>query len=150
MATTKVRRVRVSARLSVELRARLTKYCAASGISERTVIEDAVRKHLDSTDDTALVLRRFDRVERALARGERDMEILSEAFGRYMRLWFLAHAPNPDAAEGKGSARSGAETQYKKFAQHLGAQFAQGHSFIDDLPAETFRDADDVKKYPAS
>ena len=71
MATTKVRRVRVSARLSVELRARLTKYCAASGISERTVIEDAVRKHLDSTDDTALVLRRFDRVERALARGER-------------------------------------------------------------------------------
>jgi predicted DNA-binding protein len=63
MATTKVRRVRVGTRLSVELRARLTKYCAASGISERTIIEDALRKYLDATDDTALLLRRFDRVE---------------------------------------------------------------------------------------
>ena len=51
MATTKVRRVRVGTRLSVELRARLTKYCAASGISERTIIEDALRKYLDATDD---------------------------------------------------------------------------------------------------
>ncbi len=39
MATTKVRRVRVGTRLSLELRNRLTKYCAASGISERTISE---------------------------------------------------------------------------------------------------------------
>jgi hypothetical protein len=46
MVKTKVRRVRVCARLSVELRAKLAKYSAASGISERTVIEDALQKHL--------------------------------------------------------------------------------------------------------
>jgi predicted DNA-binding protein len=137
MATTKVRRVRVGTRLSVELRARLTKYCAASGISERTIIEDALRKYLDSTDDMALLLRRFDRVERALARDHRDLELLSEAFGRYMRLWFMAHAPNAVEA-GKAAARGVAETQYKQFAQHLGAQFTQGHRFIDDLPVEAF------------
>ena len=50
MAKTKVRRVRVCARLSVELRDKLAKYCAASGISERTVIEDALQKHLDGTE----------------------------------------------------------------------------------------------------
>jgi hypothetical protein len=40
------------------LRNRLTKYCAASGIPARTIIEDALRKYLDGTDDSALVLRR--------------------------------------------------------------------------------------------
>ena len=88
MAKTKVRRVRVCVRLSVELRAKLAKYCAASGISERTVIEDALQKHLGNESDTALLLRRFDRVERDMARDHRDLELLSEAFGRYMRLWF--------------------------------------------------------------
>jgi hypothetical protein len=105
MATTKVRRVRVGTRLSVELRARLTKYCAASGISERTIIEDALRKHLDSKDETTLFLRRLDRIERALARDHRDLELLSEAFGRYIRLWFTAHAPNTTET-GKASTRA--------------------------------------------
>src|SRR5579859_2005716 len=107
MATTKVRRVRVGTRLSTDLRARLTKYCTASGIPERTVIEDALRKYLDATDDTALVLRRFDRVDRALAQGQRDIELLSEAFGLYMRFWFAAHAPS-------AAARAGAETAYRQ------------------------------------
>jgi predicted DNA-binding protein len=141
MGTTKVRRVRVSARLSGELRARLTKYGAASGISETTIIEDALRKYLDSADDTALLLRRFDRVERALARDHRDLELLSEAFGRYLRLWFQAQAPNPNDA-GRPLARSAAATQYAQFAQHLGAGFAHGHRFVDDLPAETFAGED--------
>jgi len=141
MATTKVRRVRVGTRLSVELRARLTKYCAASGISERTIIEDALRKYLDATDDTALLMRRFDRVDRALARDHRDLELLSEAFGRYMRLWFLTHAPNT-AEAGKAAARGAAETQYRQFAQHLGEHFKQGHRFIDDLPVDALSEDD--------
>jgi hypothetical protein len=143
MATTKVRRVRIGTRISQDLRSRLTKYCAASGITERTVIEDALRKYLDATDDTALVLRRFDRVERALAKGHRDVELLSEAFGRYMRLWFSARAPSSTDV-GKATARGGGEAPYKQFAQHLGAEFAQGHRFIDDLPAEALGGDDDV------
>jgi hypothetical protein len=144
MAKTKVRRVRVCARLSVELRAKLSKYCAASGISERTVIEDALQKHLDSKSDTELLLRRFDQVKRDMARDHRDLELLSEAFGRYMRLWFTAHAPNT-AEAGKTAARGAAEAQYKQFAQHLGAQFTQGHRFLDDLPLEASAGEDEVK-----
>ncbi len=144
MSISKVRRIRVGTRLSVELRARLTKYCAASGISERTIIEDALRNYLDSKDDSALLLRRFDRIERALARDRRDLELLSEAFGRYMRLWFTAHAPNT-AEAGKTAARGSAEAQYKQFAQHLGAQFTQGHRFLDDLPLEASAGEDEVK-----
>jgi predicted DNA-binding protein len=144
MATTKVRRVRVGTRLSLELRNRLTKYCAASGISERTIIEDALRKYLDGTDDSALVLRRFDRLEHALAKDHRDVELLSEAFGRYMRLWLAAHAPST-AEAGMAATRSAAEARYKQFAQHLGAHFSQGHRFIHDLPVEALSGEDDDK-----
>ena len=144
MATTKVRRVRVGTRLSLELRNRLTKYCAASGISERTIIEDALRKYLDGTDDSALVLRRFDRMERALARDHRALELLSEAFGRYMRMWFATQTPSV-AEGGMAATRGGAEARYKQFAQHLGVQFAQGHRFTDDLPVDAVEGEDDVK-----
>jgi hypothetical protein len=144
MAKTKVRRVRVCARLSVELRDKLARYCAASGISERTVIEDALQKHLGNESDTELLLRRFDRVERDMARDHRDLELLSEAFGRYMRLWFMTHAPSA-ADAGKGATRGAAESQYGQFAKHLGAQFKQGHRFVDDFPLEAFAGEDHVK-----
>ncbi len=144
MAKTKVRRVRVCARLTVQLRDKLARYCAASGISERTVIEDALQKHLGNESDTELLLRRMDLIKRDMARNHRDLELLSEAFGRYMRLWFVAHAPSAGEA-GKAGARAAGEVPYRQFAQHLGAQFKQGHRFIDDLPAETLGGEDDVK-----
>jgi hypothetical protein len=46
---------------------------------------------------------------------------------------------------GKAAARGAAEVQYRQFAQHLGAQFAQGHRFIDDLPAEVSVGKDEAK-----
>ena|SRR5579884_1511709 len=143
MATTKVRRVRVGTRLSVELRARLTKYCAASGISERTIIEDALRKYLDASDNTAKLLGRFDRLDKALARDHRDLELLSEAFGRYLRLWCGSwrtrrarsrQARPPHAVPPKRSTAA---------SQHIGEQFAQGHRFVDDLPVEALAEKGD-------
>ena len=112
--------------------------------TERQVIEDALQKHLGNESDMDLLLRRFDHVGRDMARHHRDLELLSEAFGRYMRLWFVAHAPSAGEA-GKAAARAAGEVPYKQFAQHLGAQFKQGHRFIDDFPAEAFAGDDDVK-----
>ena len=144
MAKNKVRRVRVCARLSVELRDKLARYSAASGISERTVIEDALQKHLGNESDTELLLRRLDLIKRDMARDHRDLELLSEAFGRYMRLWFVAHAPSAGEA-GKAAARAAGEVPYRQFAQHLGTQFKQGHRFVNDLPVETFADEEHVE-----
>jgi hypothetical protein len=137
MAIVKVRRVRLCTRLSVPLRARLAKYCAASGLSERTIVEDALRKYLDGTGDTALLLRRFDRVDDALAREHRGLELLSEAFGRYLRLWFGAHSPSPPEGGGYAAAQV-VEDRYARFARHLGEMFSEGHRFRDALPAGAF------------
>jgi len=136
MAVTKVRRVRVSARISVSVRDRLTKYCAASGISERSVIENALRQYLEGSSDSALMLRRLDRLQVSVGRDHRDLELLSEAFGLYMRAWFLAHSPS--VADSK-TMRAG-EGAYKAFAQHLGERFSAGHRFVDDLPKESMND----------
>jgi hypothetical protein len=50
--------------------------------------------------------------------------MLSAAFGRYLRLWFLAHLP-PDSEEKR---QAGAEM----FAR-LAEEFARGHRFVDDF-----------------
>jgi hypothetical protein len=85
-------------------------------------------------------------MERAVARNHRDLELLSEAFGRYMRMWLAAHAPST-ADAGVAATRGAAEARYKQFAQYLGAQFAQGHRFIDDvpLPVEVGEAKDEVR-----
>ena len=64
----KVRGIRMGTRLRPDLRVRLARYSAASGLSERIVIEEALTKHFDGSDDGALLLRRFDRVDEAQAR----------------------------------------------------------------------------------
>jgi len=127
----KVRGIRMGTRLRPDLRSRLARYSAASGISERVVIEEALTKHFEGSDDGALLLRRFDRVDEAQARDRRELELLSEAFGRYLRLWFLAHAPATEAG-----ALNAAEGRYQWFARHMGAHFSKGHRFSDDFPVE--------------
>src|SRR5260370_27510729 len=59
---------RVWTRLSVPLRERITGYCAASGIAERTVFEAALGQYIAGTSDMALVMRPIDRLGPALQR----------------------------------------------------------------------------------
>jgi hypothetical protein len=131
MTVPKIRRVRVCTRLPIPLRDRLTKYCAASGLSERSVIENALQQYLVGSSDKDLLLRRLDRVDQALGRERHHLELLSEAFGRYLKVWFAAHSPPPEAA--KPAARKAAEADYKHFVEHLGREFARGHRFLQDL-----------------
>jgi len=55
--------------------------------------------------------------------------MLSAAFGRYLRLWFLVHLP-PDSEE---KQQAGAE-MFRDFAARLAEEFARGHRFVHDFP----------------
>ena len=103
----------------------------------RSVIENALRQYLDGSSDSALVLRRLNRLQVSVGRDHRDLELLSEAFGLYMRAWFAAHSPS--VAETTKTMRVG-EGAYKAFARHLGERFSAGHRFLDDLPKEFVSD----------
>jgi hypothetical protein len=134
----KVRTNRVWTRLSAPLRERITGYCAASGIPECTVFEAALGQYIDGTSDMALVMRRIDRLGRALERTQQTLEVLSVAFSAFVRLW-LAYAPQlPE--ERLHAARAKAEEAYGKFLEHVSAQLSEGRRFIDDLPKETIAD----------
>jgi len=119
---------------------RLRAHAAARGVSETSLVDDALRQYLDGTSDATLYLRRLDRLGRELRRNQRDLELLSEAFSIWVRLWF-AHTPGlPD--EAKQAARASAEGRYRQYVEHISSQFSGGKRFLDDLPREIVTNGD--------
>ena len=146
-AVPKVRRVRIYTRLSHALRKHLLAYCAATGRSERAVIEDAVARYLANPARDPSTSGPLDRLAQAIdndrrlrERQHRDLEILSEAFGRFLRVWTIVHVStftqpaSPEAAETLSRQRASGEALYKRFAANLADQFLRGHRFVQDLP----------------
>ncbi len=146
-STPKSRRVRIYTRLTHPLRQRLLAYCGASGRSERAVIEDAVERYLANPGKDASAAGPIDRLAQAIdddrqlrERQHRDFELLSQMFGRFLRLWTIVHAPTfkqpttPEAAEMLSQHRATAEAFYKRLAAAVADEFLRGHRFVHDLP----------------
>jgi hypothetical protein len=140
-AVLKPRRVRVYPRLTLEVRKRLTEYRARKGLAERDIIEEAIRQYLDGTSDSAKVLAQLERLTLAIdAERERResahrevyraIEVLSEAFGRFVRLWMFVHA----ATFKVPATQEAADSLYEKFAAKVAEYFRRGHRFLHDLP----------------
>ena len=131
-------RCRIQPYVLRELAQRIAKHAATHGTTDSAVVEAAVKQYLDGTSDKTLLFRRLDRLGRAVARIQRDMELLTEAFAIWVRLWF-AHTPSiPEDA--KRGARALAESRYRQFVEHVADQFGKGARFIDDLPHESIAD----------
>jgi hypothetical protein len=126
----RVRRVRIGTRLSTPLRDRLARYCAASGVSESSVMETALVQYLDGSGIWRWLLRRFDRVDGALGEQHRDVELVAGALGSFIRVWMEARA------SGSGKAPSMADGPYRNFLEQLARRMAEGRRFRDDLPVE--------------
>jgi hypothetical protein len=146
-AVPKVRRVRVYTRLSHGIRTRLLAFCAATGRSERAVIEDAVTRYLAHPARDSSASGPLDRLAQAIdddrrlrERQHRDLEIVSEAFGRFLRLWMIVHASTfkspetPEAAQVLSRQRAGGEALFQRFAASVADHFLRGHRFGHDLP----------------
>lgn len=131
-------RPRIQPYLAPELHSRFLQYCAAKRQTESAVIAAALTQYLDETRDHLLVLRRLDRLGRAEERTQRDLELVSAAFGLFLQFWF-AHTPTI-TADARDSARRSAASRYKQFVDHLAEQFGRGRRFIDDLPKEFLSD----------
>ena len=121
----------------------LDRYAAAHGLSKSRVVEAALRGYFDDTTDTALLFRRLDKHTRTLSRLSRDLELLSEAFAVFVRLWF-AHTPRLEEAE-RGSAQMIAEERYGQFCAYVAEQLARGHRLVDDLAEDPPITDDELK-----
>jgi hypothetical protein len=134
--------VRLQSYVEPELAQRIDRFCAASGVSESALVKSSVRQYLDGTSDMTLVLRRLDRLGRALEQAHRDLQLLAEGFAVFVRIWF-AHMPAIPEDQ-RRAARASAESRYKQFVEHVVQQFSGGQRFIDDVPHESI--ADDAER----
>jgi hypothetical protein len=147
----KVRRQRLGIRLSQPVFRRLRQYAAAKGRHESAIIEDLVAGYLDAggaRHAESAPLSPMDRLAEAIdedraARASelrtvrRDLhdvvvaiELLSEAFGRFVGLWFATGPELPtDAAKRAAIAREG-ERFYDQFARAVIGHFQRGHRFV--------------------
>jgi hypothetical protein len=134
--------VRLPSYVEPDLAQRIDRFCAASGLSESTLIKSSICQYLDGTSDLTLVIRRLDRLGRAFELFHRDLQLLAEGFAVYVRLW-LAHTPLiPE--DGRRAARASAESRYKQFVEHVVQQFSGGERFINDVPREGIADDGEV------
>ena len=123
------------------LRKRLGLYASKKGTSYSSVVEAALLQYLDGdASDRALLLRRLDRIGRDLAALERDIDVLSHAFGVFLQVW-LAHTPAIDEAS-KRSAEQSARERYSRFLDHLSAEATKGESFVRQVAGSAARRPD--------
>jgi hypothetical protein len=128
------KRVRVQAYVEPELAQRIAERVKTTGATESGVVRSSLLQYLDSESDAMLVLRRLDRLGRALARQHRDVEFHSEAFSVFVRSW-LAQAPTLDD-DRQSAPGTPAEGRYRRFVEGVVEQFSGGSRFLDDLPQE--------------
>jgi hypothetical protein len=137
-ASAKQPRTRVHVRLSAQTRKLLKEHAVARGISERAVLEAALNEHFHDVGDSTLVMRRLDRLGRAIGRLQRDNEISMEALMIFVKFWF-AHTPAIED-ENKRAAQGRAEARYKQFVAYVNDLLARGHRAFDDFPREPLAD----------
>jgi hypothetical protein len=127
-------RVRIHPYVDRAIATQLAAHSAATGVAASAVVQAALSEYLDHKGHVTLLLQRLGRLGRAGARTHRDLQLLMDAFGVWVRLWF-AHTPRVDD-DAKDFARRTAEARYVQFVDHVGETFANGHRFLDDFPRE--------------
>jgi hypothetical protein len=124
---------RIQPYIAREVRQRLARHCAGLGLTESAVVNEALAQYLDGTSDASLWMRRQDLLDRRVQRLARDVEILSQTVGMFLRIWF-AHTP-PLPKEARQSASQSGEQRYRLLLERVGVQFTEGKRFCDDLPS---------------
>jgi len=101
------KRVRIQPYVSRDLRQKLQAWAAAKSLTESAVAEAAFSEYFDDgRADVDVILRRLDLTSQAVARLRNDFDLLSDAFGHYVRHVIL------DALYKSGE---GADAKYESF-----------------------------------
>lgn len=79
----------------------------------------------------AAFAKRLDRIDRRIARLERDTAITNEAFALFMRSWLAATPQSPDATQ--PAVRAQAAKRYDQFLETLGRRLASGRTLRNEI-----------------
>lgn len=118
------------AALSVELDA----LAARRKISKSQIVEAALAAFLspDAADQReAAIVRRLDRLTRAIERLERDQTIAAEALALFVKFWLTTTPPLPDAMRDATNAKG--RERYEGFVDALGRRLAKGNTLTKEV-----------------
>lgn len=105
--------------------------------SKSEIVQAAVANYLSPDSDEAAeaaVVRRLDRVGRALERLERDVTISNEAIGLFVKAWLTA-TPSLSAGDQKAQSAKGQE-RYVGFLDALARRLASGRLLRSEVLEE--------------
>ena len=125
-------------RLNVYFDSRLTPalelLAARRRVSKSAIVETALASYLSPDADEqreAAIVRRLDRLTRAIERLERDQTIAAEALALFVKFCLTTTPPLPDtmrtAAQAKGRER------YEAFVEALGRRLAKGTTLTREV-----------------
>ena len=120
--------------LDDELTERLEALAAKPGSSKSAIVADALRAYLArrgarELDDMLKV--RLDKLSAHLGRIERDLQIVMESLGLFIRFQLMVTAPLPEADQ--AAARALAQDRFQAFIDQVGRRIAGSRSLSRDI-----------------
>ena len=112
----------------------LESLAARRKVSKSQIVEAALASFLspDGADQhEAAIVRRLDRLTRAIERLERDTSIGNEAVALFIKFWLATTPPLPD--EMREAAQASGKERYKGFVEALGRRLAKGRTLTKEV-----------------
>ena len=106
-------------------------------MSKSQIVEAALASYLspDGADQReAAIVRRLDRLTRAVERLERDVTISTEAVALFVKFWLTTTPPLPDAM--RDAAQAKGRERYEGFVEALGRRLAKGSTLTKEVSEE--------------
>lgn len=136
-----MRKARLNVYFDAALSAELEALAARRKLSKSQIVEAALAAFLspDGADQReAAIVRRLDRLTRAVERLERDVMVGNEAVALFVKFWLTTTPPLPDtmrdAAQAKGRER------YEGFVEALGRRLAKGSTLTKEVSEDISED----------
>lgn len=126
--------MRIRPYVPAPLAKRLAQRCIAHQITVSAAVTAAVEQWVDDTSDRVLILRRLDRLGRALERAHRDADFHAKAFAVFM-VTYLVHTRSVPPQD-RAAALESAKKRYQEILHQVVDEFSDGSRFVDELPRE--------------
>ncbi|WP_171173656.1 CopG family transcriptional regulator [Ruegeria sp. HKCCD8929] len=132
-----MRKDRLNVYFDPALSPELDALAARRRVSKSAIVEAALASYLSpdaAEQHEAAIVRRLDRLTRAIERLERDVSIGNEALALFVKFWLTTTPPLPDTMRDAANAKG--RERYEGFVETLGRRLAKGKTLSREVPKD--------------
>ena len=134
---------RLDVHVHPQTKKRLLAYSAAKGQSQGSIVDAALREYFDDAKQATLILRELGRVRNAVARLERNQDVLDAGVAGFVQMWLAYNPPLPEGLKAKAQAQ--AEQRFGQFIKFLREQLRQRKNFIAQMVEDDLLRNEDIR-----